>query len=249
MIDPGAWRSELARAAAFLTRLPVRGDGGRLADAAWAFPLVGAGLGLAAGVVFALGAALGLGPWPAALLAVATGIVLTGALHEDGLADAADGLGARGGPAERLAAMRDSHAGVFGILALILVVLGRVALVADLDGGLTVAGALMASGAVGRAAMAAVMQAVPPARPEGLSAAAGRPSANGAAIALGLGAAAALVGAGPLAAIAGLIVAGAAAWGVARLARRLLGGQTGDVLGATQQLAELAFLSAVAACA
>jgi len=84
-------------ATAFLTRIPVAAPGcsaGQLADAAWAFPLVGAGIGAAAAFAFLLAQLVGLGDWPAALLAVLTGIALTGALHEDGLGDAADGSSA-----------------------------------------------------------------------------------------------------------------------------------------------------------
>ncbi|MBV8334732.1 MAG: adenosylcobinamide-GDP ribazoletransferase, partial [Alphaproteobacteria bacterium] len=89
------WVAEFAVAAAFFTRLPVARPacpGGRLADAAWAFPLVGAGIGAVAGFTFLLAQVLRLGDWLAALLAVLASITLTGALHEDGLADAADGL-------------------------------------------------------------------------------------------------------------------------------------------------------------
>ena len=79
-------------ATAFFTQIPVKAaacHGGRLADAAWAFPLVGAGIGGLAGLAFLLVQLLGLGDWLAAVLAVLVSIVLTGALHEDGLAGAA----------------------------------------------------------------------------------------------------------------------------------------------------------------
>src|ERR1700739_3651131 len=90
-----------AVATAFLTRIPVAAAGcraGRLAEAARGFPLVGAGIGAAAASTFLLAQLLVLGDWPAALSAVLAGIALTGALHEDGLGDMADGLiGGRGG--------------------------------------------------------------------------------------------------------------------------------------------------------
>ena len=75
--------------------MPMYGCRGRwLADAAWSFPLVGAGIGAAVAFAFLLAQLVGLGDWPAALLAVLTGLALTGALHEDGLGDAADGSSA-----------------------------------------------------------------------------------------------------------------------------------------------------------
>ncbi len=242
------WLSDLAAAAAFFTRLPVAG-GPRLAQASWAFPVVGAGVGLMAGLVYALLDGLGFGHTPAAVLTIAAAILATGALHEDGLADTADGLGARGGPAARLAAMRDSHVGTYGVLALVLVTLGRVAALAAIGAPVAVLGALLAAGAVSRALLAPIMQTLPPARSEGLAADAGRPTANGATLAAALAVGLAVLGTGPLTAIAGLLAAGLAAYMVAALARRTLGGQTGDVLGAAQQLSELAFLMAVSAIA
>ena len=101
-IGPAGIRAALALATAFLTRLPVPGHlaGGPLAPVMAAFPAVGAGLGLAAGLAMLVAGWLGLGPWPAALIALAVPMLLTGALHEDGLADTADGLGG-GGNRER----------------------------------------------------------------------------------------------------------------------------------------------------
>ncbi|MBC7908147.1 MAG: adenosylcobinamide-GDP ribazoletransferase, partial [Rhodospirillaceae bacterium] len=120
--QPSGFVADLHLACAFLTRLPlpdlgVVADGG-LARAMRTFPLVGGAVGLAAGLVF-LAAHAVLPPLPAALLAVLVAIVLTGALHEDGLADTADGLGARGGREARLEVMRDSRTGAFGVLAIV----------------------------------------------------------------------------------------------------------------------------------
>src|SRR5271167_3237847 len=87
-------RAGFAAAVAFLTRIPVgqHSEGDRqLADSAWAFPLVGAGIGAVAALVLLVAQLLGLGDWPSALLAVLAGLLLTGAIHEDGLADTADG--------------------------------------------------------------------------------------------------------------------------------------------------------------
>jgi len=236
---------EVLVALAFFTRLPVRAPDAPLARAAWAFPVAGALVGAAGGLAYAAALWLGLTPWLAALAAVGATILATGGLHEDGAADTADGLGARGERDDRLAAMRDSRLGTFGGLALVLSVAARVGAVAALAGSWPAAGALIAAGAVSRAVIVPVMHGVPPARKDGLAASAGIPGANAAAAALGIAAAVALVAVGPITAIVALLAGGGAAWALAGLARARLGGQTGDVLGAVQQAAEVAVLLAV----
>lgn len=245
------WRTAVADlhlAAAFLTRLPLPDCGlvpaGGLARAMRAFPLVGAVVGLAGGAVFVLTRAV-LPGMVAALLAVLAGILLTGALHEDGLADTADGLGARGGRERRLEVMRDSRTGAYGVLALIFTVALRAVALAAAPTALLGLGALVAAHALGRALIPAVMQIMPPARADGLGASAGIPDASVAATAGVLGLVLALAGLGiaALPAIAAALVgAGAVVW----LARRTLGGYTGDVLGAVEQAAEAAVLVAAA---
>src|SRR5271169_6143652 len=118
----------VAAATAFFTRIPVATPAygaERLADAAWAFPLVGAGIGGVAAFAFLLVQLLGLGDWPAAILALLASVILTGALHEDGFADTADGLLGGHDREERLAIMRDSRHGTFGVVAIVLSVLLR----------------------------------------------------------------------------------------------------------------------------
>ena len=242
--------ADLGAAVAFLTLLPVPGGGGsgRLARAAGWFPLVGAAVGAAGGAAAAGAAWIGLGPWLAAVFAVALQLALTGALHEDGLADTADGLGG-GDRAARLAIMRDGAVGAYAVLALGAATAARVgAVAATVEAGWPVA-AMAASGAVSRAAMVAVMHRLPHARDDGLAAAAGSPGRGALAQALLLAALCAvpLAASGiavPLALAAG---AAAAAAGVARLARRRLGGATGDVYGAAQTAAEALGLCAAAA--
>lgn len=245
---PPGLLSELHLAATFLTRVPLPDCGllppGSLARSMRVFPLVGAGIGLGAGLVFALAHAV-LPPLAAALVAVLAGVLLTGALHEDGLADTADGLGARGGRDQRLAVMRDSRSGAYGVLALVFSIGLRGAALAAAPSALAGLGALVAAAAWSRALIPAAMQIMPPARADGLGAGAGLPDATIAATAAMLGIALALAGLGltaPLAVLAAL----AAAWGVVVLARRQLGGFTGDVLGAIQQCAEAAMLLAAA---
>lgn len=244
------WWSDLHLSASFLTRLPLPDPGvvaaGGLAAAMRTFPLVGLGLGLAAGLVAALMLRLGLPPLPTGLLAILVLVLLTGALHEDGLADLADGMGARGDRDTRLEVMRDSRSGAFGVLALVFSVGLRAAALAAMPGGWRMLGALMAAGALSRAMIPAAMQVMAPARPQGLGASAGTPDASTAATAAGIGLAVAVLGLGLGGALAAAIAAVLAALAIATLARRTLGGYTGDVLGAVQQAAEIAIL--LAAC-
>lgn len=239
--------ADLRLAFRFLTRLPIDSadwQPGDLGRAAWAFPLVGVLIGLLAGVVYAAGRGLGLTPLIAAVAAVAASCIATGALHEDGLADMADGLG--GADRERrLAIMRDPHIGSYGTIALVLALIARVAAISYLSGTAAVLGALVLSAAAGRTALALPMALLPAARADGLGAEAGKPSWEWVAAAFGLvGLAFVLVG---LKGVLALGLAFAAALLVGLLAWRKLGGQTGDVLGAAEQMAEIAALCALVA--
>ena len=175
----------------FLTRLPAGAPARSappLAASAPMFPLIGALIGAAGGLVFALAAGLGLPPMLAALLAVAAQVLLTGGLHEDGLADIADGFGGGRTRADKLRILRDSRIGSFGAMALMLALLARIGALAALASPALVAAALIAAGAASRAALPVIMVSIAPARDEGLAVAAGRPhplrAAAGAAIAI-----------------------------------------------------------------
>ena len=226
-----------------LTRLPV----GWLAEAeappaacVWAYPLVGAVVGLVGAAVFAL-ARLGLPPAVAAILAVGAGVLVTGGLHEDGLADTADGFGGGRTSARKLEIMHDSRIGSFGAVALILTLALRATALAALAEPRSAAPVLIASGALGRGAMLMVLWRLAPARSGGLAA----PLASTARRTMGLGF---LLAAGfGLLAPGGLLAALLAGAGMAALARRQVGGYTGDVLGATQQAAECMVLLAALA--
>ncbi|HTT78328.1 MAG TPA: adenosylcobinamide-GDP ribazoletransferase [Stellaceae bacterium] len=237
-------------ATGLLTVLPVGAtatEDGAIAAAAWAFPLVGAGVGGLAAIAFLVAETLGLAALPSGLLAVAAGIALTGAFHEDGLADTADGLGGGSDRAAKLAIMRDSRHGTFGILALVLSVALRAAALAALGDPLHAGLALIAAHAASRGALPPVMRLSSPARPDGLAATAGRPSLAVAIAAAAIGAAVALAMLGPRAgAIALALTSGAIAL-AAILAQRQIGGYTGDVLGLCQQLGEIVMLLAAAA--
>ena len=235
----------LMAAAIFLTRLPVPFTRPMTPDLfgramGW-FPLVGAGLGLGAGIAFALFGVLGLPPLLAAVLTVTLLVGVTGALHEDGLADLADGLGGGGDRERKLEIMRDSRLGTYGALALILGIALRVGAVAALPSAWVAIKALTVAGAVSRAAMVAVSHYLPPARADGLSATLGGPAKGATMLALGLAVAVAFLLLGFKSALV-LAVAAAVTFGMKRLAAAHLGGQTGDVLGATQQVVEIVVL-------
>jgi adenosylcobinamide-GDP ribazoletransferase len=232
-------------ALAFLTRLPVAPEpavtGAGLGASVVMFPIVGALIGLLGGVAYALALWLDLPPLLAGVVALGTTIWVTGALHEDGLADVADGFGGGGTPEDKLRIMRDPRIGSYGALALLLALLARAAALAALAAPATVAAALIAAGAVSRAALPPAMAILPKARADGLAASAGRPHPLRAAAAVLVAALIAVVLLGKAAAPALLVGAGAAVV-VAWLAQRQIGGQTGDVLGAVQQLTELGVL-------
>jgi adenosylcobinamide-GDP ribazoletransferase len=235
----------LLQTAAFFTRLPVapQAQGAwRLADSAWAFPLVGAGIGGVAALAFLLAELAGLGSWPAALLSVVAAAALTGALHEDGLADTADGLLAGRDREERLAIMRDSRQGTYGVLAITLSVLLRAAALAALGDAIHAGLALIAAHAASRAALPGMMLGLVPARADGLGATAGRPRPSGVAAAALIGGLIGLAALGPSRGAAALILLVLAGLAVAMFARRQISGYTGDVLGALQQIGEIVML-------
>jgi adenosylcobinamide-GDP ribazoletransferase len=178
----------------------------------------------------------------AAWLAVAATAGLTGALHEDGWADFADGLGCRGDRARKLAAMKDSHIGSFGVLALIFATGIKVAALATLGAPDRVATALVTAHVLARAVLPLAMRSLPLATSQGLAVAAGKPSAAGVYVSLGIGLALAFCAVFLPAAIVAFIAALVAAVLVGKIAQRQFGGYTGDVLGAIEQVAEVAVL-------
>jgi adenosylcobinamide-GDP ribazoletransferase len=210
-------------------------------------PVAGAVLGALGALALGLANALGLPPLVSAALTVSVLVLATGALHEDGLADVADGFGGGRTRARKLEIMRDSRIGAFGATALALSLMLRVAALAALAEHGRGAAALILVGAASRAFALLPLALLPPARTDGLGAGAGRLDANGALVA-GIVALffAAVLGFGVLGlmrAILALILALAAALAMTRIARRQIGGQTGDVAGAAQQLAEIACLT------
>lgn len=233
-------------AMAFLTVIPVataEGASGERLGRAY-FPAVGALLGLIAGVCFALASAVTT-PLLAAVAATSVLAVLTGALHLDGLADAADGLFGRGDVARRLEVMRDSRVGSFGVVAVALVLVGDAAALAGMPAPRALV-ALVVAGAISRWALLLMIATLPYIRQEGLGIAAGG-SHGYFDLVLGSAIAAIVCLLDWRRAAAAVLAAVLVGLVVRVIARRRIGGATGDIYGATAELSQLAALIAFAA--
>ena len=244
----------IVAALAFLTRLPVGrlpgADGGAERGVTW-FPLVGAVVGAVVATV-AIVAGVVLTPLVAASLAVAAGMAVTGAFHEDGLADTADGFGGGWTVDERLRIMSDSRLGTYGVAALVVSIVVRIGAVAALDGlepgrilALVVGAHLLA-----RTWMVVTLVAARPVKTSGLaSTVRARAARRQAAVAAIAWAAVGLAASGPTAFAlmsgAGLVLVGL----VLVLAYRRVGGVTGDVLGTVEQVGEIGALVAASSLA
>jgi adenosylcobinamide-GDP ribazoletransferase len=241
---------DIAACIGFYTRLPI---GHTLSDARpfietqWAAPVAGAVVGLGVGLTLWLGTALGIPTTIAAALALALGIALTGALHEDGLADMCDGFGGGRTRERKLEIMRDSRVGTYGVLALVLSALTRWAALTSLAlmSPITMVLAIVAAHAASRATIPALMMRLPAARRDGLSATAGTPAHEIATLAIILGAVFAL-GSGLAFATLAVVLLGATLLLVEHMAKKHIGGQTGDVAGALQQFGEIILLTLAA---
>jgi adenosylcobinamide-GDP ribazoletransferase len=249
---------DLARTLRFYSRLPVpRLPGETDLHAAPDFarltpvvPVAGAILGAIGALVLYALAATGLPPLVVALFTIAAMVRLTGAFHEDGLADTADGLGGGRDIAAKLEIMKDSRIGTYGGAALILALALRAALLAGLIALSPALAALsfVAASALSRTVALSLAVVLAPARADGAAFAAGRPPAGAFAVACLI---AVLIVAGTLGSfgllpvVAGIAAAALAAAWMLRLSARSIGGQTGDLAGATQMVAEIAFLTAV----
>jgi adenosylcobinamide-GDP ribazoletransferase len=233
-------------AMAFLTVIPVgtAEDPSRERLGRAYFPAVGALLGLVSGVCFALVAAVTTSLL-AAVAATSVLAVLTGALHLDGVADAADGLFGGSDIARRLEVMRDPRVGSFGLVAVVLVLVGDVAALASMSPPRAIV-ALVIAGAISRWALLLVIATLPYVRQAGLGLAAGG-SRRPFDLVLGSAIAAIVCLLDWRRAVAGALVAVLIALGVRAIARWRIGGATGDVYGATAELTQLGALIVFAA--
>jgi adenosylcobinamide-GDP ribazoletransferase len=243
--------AELLSAFLLLTQLPAARFGqpgvpANIGRSVWAFPIVGLAVNALGAIVYWLAYRLGMPPLLAAAWALAATTLATGALHEDGLADTADGFGGGATRERKLAIMRDSHIGSYGALALLFSVAVRVVAIAELGQPWRVTLGFCAAGILGRGAIIVLLLVVPPARNDGLGAAMGRAGVWPSAVGLGLAAVVCLLALRAEPAVAAIIAAVGAALAVASLAQRQIGGYTGDVLGAGEVIAECVVLSVAA---
>ena len=232
-----------------LTRLPLPRLPGavfaRQSRAAWAYPVAGLVVGTLACGVALIAIRAQLPQFAVSTLLVAVLIITTGAMHEDGLADTVDGFWGGYSVERRLEIMKDSHIGTYGILALLLSQLLRITAIMALIGAGLLTG-ILAACLFSRALMPALMRALPNARRSGLSHSVGTPPLSAALAGIGIAVLLALLLLGGSALVPMLCALLASAI-IARVAKIKIGGQTGDMLGATQQVAEITFLLAMTA--
>lgn len=256
-MDIREYIDDVARSVAFLSRIRVPqryfvGHDGRMSRTVRAFPVAGLLIALPAAALLAILHALGTSTLFSAFVALAVQTLVTGALHEDGLSDAADGLGGGKDRDSALSIMKDSRVGSYGVVALILSYGLRVSALASVLPLLTPIGSamvLLAVAAAGRTAMVWHWSALPPARKDGVAASVGGPDSDATRIAIVSGTAVSLLlllPSTPLLAIASVALSICAAVFVfTDLVRDKIHGHTGDTIGATEQVAEIAALAAL----
>lgn len=250
--------AQLIEAARFLTRVPLPQTPQKsfnLSDTFMMFPVVGGLIGAVSGVVLVGAALVGLPPFLSAILSVTVTIFLTGGLHEDGIADVADGLGGGTTVERKLEIMRDSSLGTYGALCLFLIVAAKLSVLASLFGRVApfymIIAVLIASAALSRTMMVGLVSILPPARKDGVAASLDKLPKGRSLVAYGLALAIVAVALWPVLSLVGIGVAIVwaifAACFIGALALSQIGGHTGDVAGAVQQLSEIAFLFAIVA--
>lgn len=248
--------TQFIEAARFLTRVPVPAAcqvNFSLSDTFLMFPVVGVVIGAFSGALLWASIAVGLPPVLAAVGAVGGAILFTGGLHEDGLGDVADGFGGGSTREQKLDIMRDSRLGTYGVLALVLTIfarLGALTSLLELVSPVAVALVLIASAALSRGAMVGLVTVLPSARTEGLSAHISLPPLQGLIayiLALAFAIAALVPVISGLSILIAIMCALVATFLFGILALRHIGGHTGDVAGASQQIAEITCLFAVVA--
>jgi len=245
-------RDDLIMALRFFSRLPTgdsphaRPDLGRIA---MALPLAALVMGALPALLLVGGGAAGLPGYFAAALAVAAMVAVGGGMMEDSLADAADGLFGGTTPARRLEILKDSRHGTYGVAALCLFLVLRITALGTLtvNNPLAAMGLWLSANIAGRSGAMWVAVALPPARKDGASASAGPLPASRFVVGAALAALLAFIAGAPFSSLLGVVLALFAValivWGWAALCRRLVGGQTGDLIGAAAGLGEIAALT------
>jgi adenosylcobinamide-GDP ribazoletransferase len=248
---------DTARALGFLTRFSIPAhyfDGGAqpVSQASGAFPLAGLIAALPAAAFLLIAPWLTVPPLLAAVIAVGISIIVCGALHEDGLADTADGFFGAGDAGARLDIMKDSRNGTYGTLALALSVAVKIAALGAIaaESGLAAAFAATAASVAARAALVWHWFELPNARPGGTAEQAGKPDKAQLNFALMTGIPLAFLPALFASGLDGIVLMASllalSAIFFVRLCRDKISGHTGDTLGAAAQIAEMSALIALA---
>ena len=241
-------KTDFLIALGFLTRLPVDMPQGRtLAQSVRVFPLVGLLVGGLAGTAVWIGSYAGLHPLACAFLGLGVAMLLTGGLHEDGLADVADGFGGGVTRDKKLEILHDSRVGTYGVLALITVIGLKAGALSGVPGLGWAAWTLVAAHVLGRAAIPLVMIALDPAREDGLGHGAGRPAQAGVLTALLVGVLLVGIILGPKATFFAVALSAGALAILVVVVKNQIGGYTGDVLGTAEQVVETTTILAAAA--
>ncbi|MDF2366115.1 adenosylcobinamide-GDP ribazoletransferase [Sneathiella sp.] len=244
----GGWVQDFTVALVFLTRLPIQPgftfDMSALKTACRAFALIGLIVGGVSGTVYVLSAFMGLPLHVSAILAVAAQIIITGALHEDAISDVADGFGGGADKEKKLAIMRDSRVGTYAVAGLIVVISLKIAVLGSMSDPLFGFAFLVVAAALSRGLMTWALYLMPAARKDGLGHGAGRPDVMAPLVSTAICILIVILILGPqlgaIALMSGIV--GACLMGL--IAKRQIGGQTGDVLGAIQQVSEIFILVA-----
>jgi adenosylcobinamide-GDP ribazoletransferase len=256
-LNPTSIMRDTMRSLGFLSRLPIPAkwfvdDDGSMSNTCRTFPIAGAITTLPAIIVLFAASFLQLPPLLGALLAISAIIITCGALHEDGIADVADGFFGGKSRDQRLEIMKDSRIGTYGAVALFLTLAIRTVAIAAIlqENTFAAALALIASAAISRGALIWHWSELESARPGGVSDRVGSPSRDAAMFALSSALAIGLICALLSRGITPAIFAFALSCLITSMFKRLtatkIGGQTGDTLGASAILAELAFLTGLA---
>jgi adenosylcobinamide-GDP ribazoletransferase len=242
--------AQIEHALIFSTRIRVRPfaevspiDVGRCL---WALPLAGLVVGLFSGYVFWVSSLAGLGTIVSAAVATAAAVLVTGALHEDGLADTADGFGGGTTPARKLEIMRDSRIGTYGSCGLFFCLLVRTGAVAEIAVPKYALLSLIGAHAAARATMPVMLLLLAPARADGLAAGVARPSLRNALVASAIGAVVLFACFSAQRALLSILLLGLLIPCFAYFCRNQIGGHTGDTLGALEQISEIVVLSVAA---
>ena len=240
---------DILAALMFLSKFPVSWekiseDPPDFSRAFWAFPLIGLFLGSISGCVTLLFSFLGLSSFVSVTIGISIGMLITGALHEDGLADSFDGLIGGNTTEQKIEIMRDSKIGTYGCIALllnILIKIGCLTSLAEQSLWLVFSGFIV-SGALGRAMIVFLRSMSDPVSDKGLSSITERTEGAVLWSALGIAFLSAIIFAPFWVAIVGFILCIIFTYFIRAYVENKLGGITGDILGATEQLSELIFL-------